>query len=458
MAASKREKLVRFLILSFIISLCAMIVSPGLSHLETPINSGWTTIIPTINGTIASGEWTDATVRDFTLEMRSRIDGTLSKTLDARLYVKNNWTHIYAAIEIFNDDYEAQNFANNWNGLALLFEDDHDGVVSAGDNGEGITTWTGSPFYSKNDLYYTGSYWDADLNTGKTEDGALAWNHTNATQGAIGNWTFEMMIPLVGTDGDAYDLDITTLPETVGFKIWFQEPSKGTDGVYPDDPAITKNIEEISNGATFGDLIFHPLYTLTITTTIGGTTTPAPGEHQYPYETVVDVLATPDAGYDFDHWELDTVDVGTDNPYSVLMDQNHTLHAVFVEELSTTISPTTASIILGDSVDFTSTVSGGTTPYSYQWYVDDNPVSGATSSSWKFTPTSTGIYYVHLKVTDYRGRTATSNIARVTVTSVPVGGYSVSLSKQTSASPFVCYTILLMIFSAIVSIIKHKRK
>ena len=261
--------------------------------------------------------------------MRSRTDGVLNKTLDARFYVQNNWTHIFAAIEIFNDDYEAQNFANNWNGLSLLFEDDHDGVVSAGDNGEGITTWTGSPFYSKNDLYYTGSYWDADANAGQTNDGALAWNHTNPIQNAIGNWTFEMMIPLVGIDGDAYDLDITTLPETVGFKIWFQEPAKGTDGVYPDDPAITKNIEEISNGATFGDLTLHPLYTLKITTTTGGTTNPAPGDYQHPYQTVIDVLAVPDNCYVFDHWELDSVDVGSTNPISVTMDQNHTLIAVF---------------------------------------------------------------------------------------------------------------------------------
>jgi hypothetical protein len=32
-----------------------------------------------------------------------------------------------------------------------------------------------------------------------------------------------------------------------------------------------------------------------------------------------------------DHWELDTVDVGVTDPYSVTMDANHTLVAVFVE-------------------------------------------------------------------------------------------------------------------------------
>ena len=313
----------------FAILLFSMSLSPVLAHLEPPVHSSWAVNIPVIDGIITIGEWTDATVRDFTLEMRSRLDGSLNKTLDARFYVKNNWTYIHLAIEIFNDDYEAEDFANNWNGLAVLFDDDHDGVLSAGDNGEGVTTWVGSPFYSKHDLYYTGSYWDADANAGQTNDGSLGWSHTNPIQGANGDWTFEMLIPLVGSDGDNYDFAITTLPETVGFKIWFQEPAKGTDGVYPDDPAINKNIQEISNGATFGDLIIHPLYTLTITTTAGGTTNPAPGEYQHPYGTVVDVLATPDVCYVFDYWELDSINVGSANPISVTMDQNHTLHAVF---------------------------------------------------------------------------------------------------------------------------------
>jgi hypothetical protein len=32
----------------------------------------------------------------------------------------------------------------------------------------------------------------------------------------------------------------------------------------------------------------------------------------------------------FDHWTLDTANVGATNPYSVTMNQNHTLKAFFV--------------------------------------------------------------------------------------------------------------------------------
>ena len=73
-------------------------------------------------------------------------------------------------------------------------------------------------------------------------------------------------------------------------------------------------------------------YTLTITTTAGGTTSPSPGAHVYPYCTNVSVTATPDPCYQFDHWELDSVDVGSANPYAVHMDMNHTLKAVFVRK------------------------------------------------------------------------------------------------------------------------------
>jgi hypothetical protein len=88
--------------------------------------------------------------------------------------------------------------------------------------------------------------------------------------------------------------------------------------------------------------------------------------------------------------------------------------------LSVSISPLSASILVGQSVTFTSTVSGGYTPYNYQWYLNGNPVSGATSNTWTFTPTASGIYNVHLKVTDAKANTAQSETACITVATVTV--------------------------------------
>jgi len=70
-------------------------------------------------------------------------------------------------------------------------------------------------------------------------------------------------------------------------------------------------------------------YTLTITASVGGTTSPLPGSYIYNEGTSVQVTAISNANYMFDHWELDSVDVGSVSPYSVYMDRNHTLKAVF---------------------------------------------------------------------------------------------------------------------------------
>jgi hypothetical protein len=204
-----------------------------------------------------------------------------------------------------------------------------------------------------------------------------------------------------------------------------------------------------------------PTYNLTITTTIGGTTTPAPGTYSYTATSPVQVTAIPEANYIFEYWELDSVNVGSASPYTVLMDKNHTLKAVFSPippPLSASISPLSASILVGQSVTFTSTVSGGYTPYSYQWYLNGNPVSGATSASWTFTPTTSGIYYVHLKVTDAKANTAQSDAVRIAVATVPVGGYSFSIQVQTRAEPIIPYIALIAILTAIFTKLKPKTK
>jgi hypothetical protein len=79
--------------------------------------------------------------------------------------------------------------------------------------------------------------------------------------------------------------------------------------------------------------------------------------------------------------------------------------------LSVSISPSYVDMRVGESKLFTSTVSGGTSPYSYQWYINGIPVSGATSSKWIFTPKSAGFYTVYVRVTDSLGMHATSNTA-----------------------------------------------
>lgn len=86
-------------------------------------------------------------------------------------------------------------------------------------------------------------------------------------------------------------------------------------------------------------------YTLTINSTVGGTTNPASGLYNYPVGVTISVTAIAGTYYVFDHWELDSVNVSSTNPIDVLMNENHTLQPVFLEHhdvavINLTTSPT----------------------------------------------------------------------------------------------------------------------
>jgi hypothetical protein len=85
--------------------------------------------------------------------------------------------------------------------------------------------------------------------------------------------------------------------------------------------------------------------------------------------------------------------------------------------LSVTVSPSSAVMDVGQSQQFTSTVNG-TSPYTYQWYLNGAPVSNATSNSWTFTPTSSDSYTLYLFVTDSAGEIAISPASNITVNPV----------------------------------------
>ena len=319
---------VLFLIIPLIVSTMPLVHA----DIGTDINSHWAFTAPTINGLVAPGEWTGAAVRSFTLDIRDRTVGNHVLYLNGVMYVENDYNNLYVAVQIYNDTYWATDFANRWKGLAILFNEKDNGTLGFGENGEGITSWTGSMFYSQNDLYYDKGAvsWLTDVSAGGTNDGQMTFTHTNPIQGAFGNWTFEMRVPLIGSD-TKYDLNIakSQLPWEIGYKLWFIDSQLGSDGVYPDETSIPISLDQTFNAATFGDIIIYPLYYLTILAGPGGTTNPVPGIYPYGYGTMVSVSALPNGGYVLDHWVLDSINVGTANPYTVTMNSNHTLQALF---------------------------------------------------------------------------------------------------------------------------------
>ncbi|RLI18091.1 hypothetical protein DRO54_10585, partial [Candidatus Bathyarchaeota archaeon] len=192
-------------------------------------------------------------------------------------------------------------------------------------------------------------------------------------------------------------------------------------------------------------------YTLTIIAEDGGTTDPPPGSYTYDEGTIVSVTAIPDENYVLDHWELDGVFYSDELTVEVTMDSDHELRAFFkyLPPLSVSISPSSVTIKLGESVTFTSSVSGGFAPYSYQWYVNNEPVSGATSDTWTFTPSAAGIYYVYVVVTDSENQTAQSPASKVVVQEMPTVGGAVypvtfTLEPENSLRFPVAFTLILV--------------
>jgi hypothetical protein len=217
-----------------------------------------------------------------------------------------------------------------------------------------------------------------------------------------------------------------------------------------------------ASGSVTGNYVEKLTYTVTITATTGGITNPAIGPHIYQGGTTVQVTAIPDTGFQLDHWELDSSNVGAANPYSILVNQDHMLKAFFKpvpSVFSAIINPMSGSIHVGESLTFNSIVSGGVPPYSnYQWYLDGMPVQGATSSSWTYIPQHASTHFVYLKVTDSNGTTIQSNTAVINVSSTPIGGYSISFAKPNTLSNMIAYMAIVALSSAILSSKKRKRK
>jgi len=112
-----------------------------------------------------------------------------------------------------------------------------------------------------------------------------------------------------------------------------------------------------------------------------GTTDPMPETYEITQGSNVQVSAIPQAGYMFDHWELDGVNVGSSSPYSVLMDTDHSILAVFVAKPPPPPGKQHLTI--------SSTTGGTTTPAAGVWEYDEGSTAQVTA-----TP-NTGYLFKH---------------------------------------------------------------
>jgi hypothetical protein len=142
--------------------------------------------------------------------------------------------------------------------------------------------------------------------------------------------------------------------------------------------------------------------------------------------------------------------------YSVYVNVTDSLGVTVKSNVATTtvnttpsvgILPAFATMLIGESQMFTSSVSGGTSPYSYRWYLNGSSVSGATDAYWIFTPSSIGSYNVYVTVTDAAGVVATSTTFTVTVAAF--------IPEFPQLSPLI---LLLSIASALILALAKRRK
>jgi PKD repeat protein/ribosomal protein L40E len=88
-------------------------------------------------------------------------------------------------------------------------------------------------------------------------------------------------------------------------------------------------------------------------------------------------------------------------------------------ELTASVSPTSKTLNAGQQATFTVTATGGTAPYTYQWYEGTSPISGETNSQLTITKNTADTYTYYCKVTDNEQHTVNSNTATLTVTTEP---------------------------------------
>ena len=136
-------------------------------------------------------------------------------------------------------------------------------------------------------------------------------------------------------------------------------------------------------GGEHSVMVLAPRYTLTIAVSGSGSTSPSVGTHTYAAGTVVQLTATPAAGWLFDHWSGDVT--GSTNPISITMNGNKSVTAHFVKiqyTVTTAVDPAGVGTVTGggtyDCGD-TATLQATATDPSYVFDHWSGDLSGSTN-------------------------------------------------------------------------------
>jgi Tol biopolymer transport system component len=222
----------------------AAVPSIAWAHHDPPIVYDATTaaVVPTIDGFVAPGEWSDTPSYDVTF---AGLSGTARFKHDAQF--------LYAALTVTDPDFTS-------NSMGIFFDDDHDGVKDAG---EDTVLAFASPFSFGADYFYATSgpsgatHYPDDGTDATTPPGGGTSDITGAGEVAGSEVTFELKHPLCSAD-TVHDFCLDP-GNTVGLDLMYVIPPTGF--LYPGasafDPSDWADLTISADPAPAGRIVFE---------------------------------------------------------------------------------------------------------------------------------------------------------------------------------------------------------
>ena len=171
-----------------------------------------------VDGTMQASEWSDATHLSILWQLSN---SSLTSTGD--FYVKNDGSNLLVAVTapgstIIGTSGNAYTYS-----LALLFDDNNNGIVDSYDPEKVITYSTSGSSWTYSDLHYSTAMGQYVPDT--SPNGTAAGSFSN--YGGSGTWTWEFSIPMTSSNQESFNLGVEN---TIGFDMIYTETHSLNNG------------------------------------------------------------------------------------------------------------------------------------------------------------------------------------------------------------------------------------